>query len=138
MEDYRTILFTVVANTYALSKNKYAMGLEIPVQTFWNMSPSLYQVTDSVIDYIGSYVSSLPPLPEIKIMDNKEVEQERAIRKDVRDKVRLLKIFLNQLYRLKPEWSVKPTYYRGNTIGYDVATISDFLVYLTDCFSEYV
>lgn len=138
MEDYRTILFTVVANTYALSKNKYAMGLEIPVRTFWNMSPSLYQVTDSVIDYIGSYVNSLPPLPEIKIMDNKEVEQERAIRKDVRDKVRLLKIFLNQLYRLKPEWSVKPAYYKGNTIGFGVATISDVLVYLTDCFSEYV
>ena len=92
MEDYRTILFTVVANTYALTKNKYAMGLEIPTRTFW----------------------------------------------DMRDKVRLLKIFLNQLYRLKPEWSVKPTYYRGNTIGYGVATISDFLIYLTDCFSEYV
>ena len=102
------------------------------------MSSSLYQVTDNVIDYINSYINSLPPLPEIKIMDNTEVEQERAIRKDVRDKVRLLKIFLNQLYRLKPEWSVKPTYYRGNTIGYGVATISDFLIYLTDCFSEYV
>ena len=137
VEDVRIILNTVVANLYTLSKNKYIIQNKVYVEDLWKETETLYDVLKYILNYSLDIYYTLEPLPQIKFLDNTEIEKERQIRNQIRDKVRIIKAFLQQLSKQKPEYGFKSIFYGGDSIQ-GVATYSDVLIYIGDMFSKFI